>query len=398
MGVWRSLAGTVRIKITSADVPAALRLLTDRNILLQDITYETDLCVAVTVRRRDHKRLKQLLSARGDSCEYVSRWGLYWALEQIVHRPVFILGLTILLALTIYVPSRVFFVQVTGNTAVSSRLILEQTQKIGLTFGCDRKSIQSEQMKNALLEMIPELDWVGITTAGCVATVEVREKLTEEKKQEVQHTVSSLIASCDGVVESITVTSGTALCHPGQAVRRGQVLISGYEDHGLVIKAANAQGEIYARTYRYLQSVTPTESAVRTASQEVQTKFSLQIGKKLINFFKDSGISPTGCVKMYSKKYLTLPGGFELPLALVTETLYFCDLEPQCNTEDDFFWAEKLMDQYVRTQMLAGEVLQKKVSAELLDDIYVLSLEYACREQIGQIRVEENLNHNGENS
>lgn len=41
-----------------------------------------------------------------------------------------------------------------------------------------------------------------------------------------------LVAACDGVVSSVNVKSGTAMVAPGHTVKKGQVLISGYERAG----------------------------------------------------------------------------------------------------------------------------------------------------------------------
>ena len=397
MGIWQSFAGTVSIGITSADIPGALKSITDRNIFLKDVRYKSDLSVSASVYRKDYKRVEQILSVRGDRCVLSGKTGIVWSVHQVQRRPVLLIGIIVLAALTIYVPSKVFFIQVRGNETVSSDRIICTAHNNGLSFGSNRANIRNEQLKNFLLEEIPELDWVGITSSGCVATIEVRENLTKKTEEPVSR-VSSLVAACDGVVESVTVTNGTPLCKPGQVVRRGQVLISGYQDHGLLIKASNAQGEIYARTSRFLQVVSLSINDAREAFHHVSTKFSLQIGKNQINFYKDSGISPTGCVKMYEKKYLMLPGGFQLPVAFITEKTYHGQSQPVSDSISSFSWADEFADQYILNQMIAGEVISKERTWDTVGDLFVFSGEYACREQIGQKRIEESLKNNGENS
>ncbi len=398
MGIWRSLAGVIRIRITGADIPASLKLLTDRDVLLDDIVYISDLTAEVTLKNSDYSRAEKLLKKHGDSCVPASRWGLYWTVYYAKSRMVLLSGILILMFLTVYIPTRILFVQVKGNQNVSSLKILEKAEKNGLVFGADRAAVRSEHLKNMLLEDIPELDWVGITTAGCVATIEVKENVVGQPKENTGTKVSSILAVCDGVVESITVTNGTPLCKPGQAVRKGQVLISGYQDFGLLLKATDAKGEIFARTYRYIQAVSPVTAVSRREKFSSETNFSLQIGKKLINFCKDSGISPAGCVKMYSKKYLTLPGGFQLPAALVIEEVNYYETVPISLSQDDFLWMENSTQNYLTSQMIAGEVLQATTAGERLDQCYVFFGEYSCREQIGYKRIEENLSYNGENS
>lgn len=397
MGIWRSIAGTISIRITGADIPGTIKQITEYGIQLSDVVYISELTVTAAVHRKDFARVRSLLASRGDSCEISSKWGVVWSILQIQKRPVLVLGLLILMILTLYIPSRVLFIQVKGNENVETEKIVQALHHEGLYFGCSREKIRSEALKNSLLEKLPELDWIGITSSGCVATVEVRENYSEHSEEDPV-IVSSLVAVCDAVVESVTATNGTPLCKPGQAVRRGQVLISGYQDHGLLIKASRASGEIYARTYRQLQVMMPAVSDVREQCGRVSTKFSLQIGKKQINFSKDSGISPAGCVKMYEKRYLTLPGGFQLPVAWITEKVYHCQSQTVPEAADSLSRAEEFADRYIRDQMIAGEVISKEQTSQRKDDVFILSVAYACREQIGQHRIEESLSQNGENS
>ena len=79
-------------------------------------------------------------------------------------------------------------------------------------------------MKNALLQQIPTLQWAGINTDGCVATISVREK-TVQMQQDVRYPVISIVAVRDGYITQMTVTAGSAGCKVGQSVEKGQVLI-----------------------------------------------------------------------------------------------------------------------------------------------------------------------------
>lgn len=391
----KALHGMMRVRITSADIPGALRTLTEHSIVLQDIASESDLSVFLTLSRTDFKKGRTLLEKRGDSLEPKRKFGLYWTILSMKKRWVLLIGCLFLLVLTFYIPSKIYFFEVKGNHSISEKWILENAELSGLSFGCKRAEIKSEQIKNNILERVPELDWIGITTAGCVATIEVREKPIEEKIKNPSLYVSHIVANCDGVVESVTVTKGTPLCKPGQAVEKGHILISGYEDCGLIIKANSAEGEVFGQTIRTLNLVTPANGVLRGEKSTSTKKYSIQIGKKLINFSKDSGISPPGCVKMYLRKYLTLPGGFQLPVSLISQELIPCvtfDEEPiEVNAE----WLEHTAQQYVLDQMIAGEILLQQTAVKQSDDFRVLTGVYACREQIGKTKFEEFLNHNG---
>ena len=89
-------------------------------------------------------------------------------------RPVLLAGLGILFLLAMYLPSRVLFIRVEGNMQIPDRQILAAAEECGIRFGASRREVRSEKVKNALLSSVPQLQWAGVNTAGCVATISVR--------------------------------------------------------------------------------------------------------------------------------------------------------------------------------------------------------------------------------
>lgn len=396
MGAIDSAARNVKIKITSADISGALKNLTEKGIILYDISYQNDLTAFAAIKRNHLKQTQRILHKRGDQCDLRDQYGVYGFTYHLKRRYVIILGIIVLLFLTVYIPSRIFFIEIKGNERISTQYIADKIIENGIVFGCERRSIRSEQIKNRILEDIPQLDWVGVTTAGCVATVEVKEKepadIQEGKK------FCNMISAIDGVVESVTVTRGKALCAPGQAVRSGQILISGYVDQGLIIKATGAEGEVYGKTFRKIEAVSPAAYAFREEASNSKTRYYLQVGKNIIFFSKHSSISSSSCGKMYSKRYLTLPGGFILPVAIVREETVYYETYDDTVTENDFALLDCASKKYLFEQMIAGEILNYTTDYELTDRLCILSGSYVCREQLGKYKFEENPLNYGKDS
>ena len=388
MELFHSLTGNVTVEVVSADIPGVLTTLGKSDIPIYDISQRDGLTVRLIIGREHYKKAASILNNRGDSHRLIQRNGLFWTAKQLLRRPVLVAGLCILLLLTVFLPTKVLFVKVEGNSSVPSRLILERAEECGISFGTSRAAVRSERIKNSLLEAIPELQWVGVNTYGCVAVICVRERSQTQQPKE-DNRVCSIVAARDGVIQSVNVNRGTVLCAKGQAVTKGQILISGYTDCGFLIKAEHAEGEILAQTNRELTVLAPEKSLSRAVQTVSERKFSLILGKFRINFYKDSGILDTTCVKMYSESYLTLPGGFQLPVAIGVEqcTLYRCEEADNTEAENALVSFAQL---YLPTQMVAGQILhrQEAVSGCRLEG------KYACLEMIGQVRYEESITEN----
>lgn len=395
MGMLRSLSGFYCIEITSASPAQMLESVNNIGIVLFDVTAIDELRLRVNVKRMDIGRLKSLLTSRGEHIEIVKQWGIYWNLIGLLKRPVLLIGLTILAIIALYLPTRVLFITVEGNQTVPSKFIVEKALDCGIGFWASRREVRSEKVKNALLGEIPDLKWAGVNTIGCIAVISVQERSIPNEKNSTSG-VSSVVAARDGIITEMTVLKGNPLCRVGQAVKQGQVLVSGYTDCGITIQANAADAEVMAQTMRTFTAVSQSVGVKRIGIADEKKTYQLRIGKNIINLCKDSGISDATCVKMYEEKILTLPGGFQLPVSLVKVhyQYYACETDTVYDSAE-FSWMSKSADAYLNKDMLSGRILQRDETIELADGVCYLSGRYACLEMIGQIRSEEIIKGNG---
>lgn len=386
MDIWRSLSGELEVTLTSAQPEEELHTLAMLGLTLENLEKTDSLTYRFRIPRQGWRTVKAFCARRGDTLTLEKRRGLYWRGKRLLSRPVLVFGLGLLLGLTLYLPGRVLFVEVEGNQLVPTRRILEAAEDCGLSFGASRRDLRSEKVKNALLVAVPELQWAGVNTRGCVATISVRERAAGEDAREEAYT--GIVAARDGYLLSITTTQGTALCAPGQAVTAGQTLISGYTDCGLCIRFDGAQGEIVAQTSRSIRAVMPLIWQETGQIMEVKKKISLTIGKKRIIFWKDSGILQGSCGRMVSRYDLTLPGGFSLPVTLWLESY------PQAAQSPGKLPAMEaalpdLAVSYLEGQMTGGTIESRRETLREEGDLLVLDGEYVCVESIGRGTTEQ---------
>ena len=386
----------MKLQLTCANIPGAMDRLNRWGITVYDyetvdeITAVFSMDTSLYTKMPDLSRYGcrvQILHDRRISCRDI--WKRRW---------VFMIGIALMLFLTLYIPTKVLFFRVEGAAAVPEKLILEKAEVCGLRFGASRREVRSERVKNQLLQLLPQLQWAGINTQGCVAVISVQER-QPEKNINACTGIGNIVSSRDGIIQSVTVLQGSGQCKPGQAVRKGEVLISGYTDCGYSIRAEMPMGEIYALTNRTVTAITPRNALRKSQIITDERKYALLIGKKRINFYKDSGILDGTCDKMYLYSYVTLPGGFQLPLALIQERCIIWETEPNTLEEEQ---SEMLLQlfaaDYLRSQMVAGQILSSDQSVDHQVGHSVLFGSYACSEMIGQILYEERFQSNGENN
>lgn len=388
-GSWKSLSGMYEVELLSAGPEERLWEISERGISVYRVERVSDLCIRFRIGRKDYPGLRQLCEIKGDTLTLRRELGLHRIFTAVRKRPVVLAGVLTLLLATWILPTRVLFVRVEGNVSVPDNLILEAAEQSGLRFGVIRRTIRSEQVKNSLLGYIPKLQWAGVNTYGCVAVISVREGMEPETKGS-PHPVSSIVASRDGVVLECTATKGSLVCKPGDVVRKGQILISGYTDCGLSIQATNAQGEVYAQTLRDVRVVKPINAGVRGEKTEEVRRFSIIVGKKRINLWKNSGIWDATRGRMYQEYILTLPGGFRLPVVWCVEICTrYAAAQPDDSDEDVTGQLQSFAEQYLLQQMNAGRIRTGNYRIVQENGIAILEGSYICTEMIGRIQPEQ---------
>ena len=83
---------------------------------------------------------------------------------------------------------------------------------------------------------------------------------------------------------------------------------------------------------------------------------------------------------MRTVNYLTLPGGFSLPAALVTDTYFLCETSDA--PREAWGPLEAAARRIVRDRMTAGVILSQRLHREG----NTLSAEFECRELLGVFR------------
>lgn len=388
MGNWTIIPGNVLVEVTSAEPEQTLNRILQERIRISKVIQKDELTFQFSIGRQDLTVLESLLQQDGCKRKVVKRQGAYWKLLALFRRPVLLCLLALLLSAALFLPSRILFVRVEGNRQLPSGQILSAAEVSGIGFGASRKQVRSEKVKNQLLSQLPQLQWAGVNTNGCTAVISVRERTVEQMQKD--KAFSNLIATQDGYILSQVVLRGTPMFSPGQSVMKGQVLVSGYTDCGICLRADRAEGEILAQTNREITAVTPAERWAIRAITDKKYKISLLIRKNRINLWKDSRISDTGCGRMYEEYYVSLPGGFRLPIALAVEQYLEYDISAvRPSDEEVLSQLQSFSDGYLLRQTVAGQILKKQQKLMNSSGCFRLESHYTCTEMIGKEQEEQ---------
>ena len=147
MGIWDSLSGYIKCRVVSASLNEFFDRATE-NGSVHSVEYLDELTATFWVPRSNLQMLFKTAELRGDILTVIKKTGLFWSGINFLRRPVLIAGALLLVLLTFYLPTRIFFVGVDGNKGVSAAQILDVSQKCGVRFGAPRKLVRCRSYRN----------------------------------------------------------------------------------------------------------------------------------------------------------------------------------------------------------------------------------------------------------
>lgn len=376
--------GTIQVCITGIAPNQCINQFLHYGVMFYALGIQDSNCIVCTILQRDLSAANCAAAASQCQLKCLKKSGFTHCFRGLGRRPVLLGAMLFVLIGIALLPNFIWTLEVEGNETIPSEQILQQLEDIGIHFGTWIPAISNQQVKNKMLRRIPALQWLAVNCYGGKATVLVSERTQSEPVQR-KYPVMNLIASRDGIISNVQVLNGFAQCTPGQAVRKGQLLISGYEDLGSRTIATRAMGEVYAQTQHKITAVLPSSVTEKTKSTRTSHIIWLQIGRYRIKIFGNSGISVDNCDKIESVKVLTLPGGYTLPFRITVQTLQY--YTPSTVTlPEEVAWQTLTQGtkRQLQSSMIAGQLQSTATEQSQANGCYILSTTAWCNEMIAR--------------
>jgi similar to stage IV sporulation protein len=214
--------------------------------------------------------------------------------------------------------------------------------------------------------------------------VEIRERVPTPAREPLQP--ANLVAECEGVIAEMEIYSGVPAVTVGQAVRQGDLLVSGvYDSQSLGWRVTRAAGRIVARTQRDFTVEIPLTISEKVYSGDPIVKKTLIFFEKEIKLFKNSGILGTTCDKIEDIDGCMVGEGVSLPISVRTE---YCFPYRYRSLTRGYEQAQAVayheLERRIAQEITEGVLLRKEITPILTEDTYRLQCRVWCLENIAQ--------------
>ncbi|MBE6627352.1 MAG: hypothetical protein E7629_00335 [Ruminococcaceae bacterium] len=390
MNAFLLLLGGKRMVAHAEYATAFLDICLRYGIPYTDFSYDGTGAVFISCSGGTAARLRRLCEESGVEVGVERSFGLPYFCYRHRKRAGIFLG-TLLSVILVFLSQRfVWDVRVTGNDTMTESEVIEELSACGFGVGSYIPGFRAGELENRVLISSDKIAWISIYLDGTVATVQVVEHGTAPPAEDVSKP-ANLVAAFDGQIETLELYRGSCLVTAGQAVKKGDLLVSGiYDSQTQGMRYTRASGKVFARAWQRIRVEIPF-------CYEKKVYGEAQRGDITLNFFGFSTkiLKSTGnLVGSYDiiddEKGIDWLGGVSLPMGLTVSTCLPYEIRAAERT-----WEEALELAYGELEDRLSELpedtllLKKSVFTTVTETSLVLECDLLCIMNIAeQVEIE----------
>lgn len=246
--MWNSLTGYVMIQVEGKGLERFMNKALREGLEIWGVSRTGKSSISACVSVESFYALHRLNRGLGCRIRILEKRGLPIALSKLRYRKIMAFGWIFVLAALLVASRFIWFLRIEGCDRVSEDQIVATLDEMGIKPGIPRGSVTTGGLGRAVMATDSRIAWAGAELYGVILQLSIKE--AEEAPAILEEGgPASLYAAKDGVLRRITPLSGKALFNAGDAVLKGQMLITGDLGNGIAVQA---RGEAVARVlYRF---------------------------------------------------------------------------------------------------------------------------------------------------
>ncbi len=314
--LYRIIFGFLRVRFTGDFKEKILSLCAQNGIILWG-TKLKDGGIESSISVKDFKYLRNIARGRGIKAHILKKRGIPFVTNRYKHRYGIFTGAIIFFISLGIMSEYIWLIDIVGNNKITDKQIISACNSIGIMQGIKKDSIYPKLEREKLMLKLDGIAWASLNIEGSRLTVNVTE--TEEKEED-EFEYANLKADKDGIIKKIDVISGTCIVKVGQAVKKGDLLVSGIIETTTGTRFVRSKGQVTAISQSEVTFFEEYEQKHIIPTGETKTKTVIEFfGKKIPLFLGEENSDYEESIK---EKNVILFGS-DLPIKIYTKTFKF---------------------------------------------------------------------------
>lgn len=265
------LRGQVLVHIESGCPERVVNLCAGAEVPFWDVRWLSPVELTLRTTRRGLAQVRQAARQVGAAATVRREQGAPLLARRLRRRYVLLAGLLLTVLLVLEGNFTIWEFRVSGNETVPDEVILRALEDYGITIGTRSLDIDQKDMRSHVLLELKDVVWLAVNVKGCVAQVQVVERVRGQAV--VEDRLTNVVARCPGLVTRVEALGGQAMVLPGATVTQGQLLISGAVDlDNGGLRWQRGMGRVWARTWYELTAQVPLTVSEKGAPVSSRTR------------------------------------------------------------------------------------------------------------------------------
>lgn len=265
---------------------------------------------------KDFSYLRKISKGKGIRVHILSKIGVPFITERYKKRIGILVGAVIFFLILELMSGYIWIIDINGNKKVTDSEILSACKKIGIHEGMRKNSFYPKVEREKLLLNLDEIAWASLNIEGCRLSVNV----TEIKESQMGKSYSNLKAGWDGIIKKMDIVSGTSVVKVGDAVKKGDLLVSGIIETADETRFINSKGTVIAKVRQEVDLSENFKQKILVPKGEFKTKYAIEfLGLKAPLYLGNESKPYKGTHKVITAKLF----GQNLPVKLYRKKFEF---------------------------------------------------------------------------
>ncbi len=352
------------------------------------------------VSKRDFSKIQDYAKKTNCDLRVIDKRGLPFFMYKYKKRKCFLIGVFLFLILILYSNIFIWKIDISGSDIYTREEILSYVNDTLVKPGTKKSDVNCKDMEFILREQYSKIAWISCYIKGTELHIEISDTIDPDKI-ESSNTPCNIVAIKDCSICEMITKSGTAVVEQGEAVTKGQILISGvveiYNDYDELvdINFLAADGYVYGEViYNYKDSFSVKYYEIEYTGNEA-VYYSIAFADKMCTpYIPKIKYSYYDIVTTTTE--LKINDTYTSPISFYKTTVKeYLPVSKTYSMEEATKKAEKKLDLYIKNLKKKGvEILENNVTIEFVDNEFVASGTIITKELIG---VPQNIDTNSIN-
>ena len=377
----RWLLGSVKFELESSFSEKFVNASIKRGIKIFNLKKIGDK-VQVQSSSKEYITLTKMAKKRGIQITMVEKKGLPFLIDKYKWRKGIIIGPILFLVVLCFFSSYIWSIDVSGNQNVSEEEIINVMNDLGISGGSLKKRMDIQTLRQEAMIRLKDIAWLSINIKGSHAEILVKEKI---KAPDIFQSDKpcDIRASYDGKIERIETYKGTPAVSVGDAVVKGQILISGVvENQSGGSSFVHAEGKVFALTKRSLKETVKLSQEKAVDTGKIRKKYRVKIFGLEIPF--GLWYKTDDSYRCEFRKDKLRIGKMDFPVILYQEKWY----EQVCGIvnigyDEALSEATRILGERESADFGGKKILSKYTEDKREDGLCTVFVSYDCLEDIG---------------